>query len=265
MPEDETNRRFWIQQIDDKVDQLSTPYDDPKMKEKLQMLVKRYPSYKRNQAHICSFFVKGTCTRGSNCPYRHEMPEEEEKLDENGKKIKGQSVEQSIRDRFHGVNDSLASKMISKVKKREKPDPPENKEITTLFIGGVDETISESDIIEFFLKYGKVKHIRIRLKSSCAFICFEERSSAEIAVDHLYDKLYIKEKRLKLLWAKDQLDPTKHKQNKRTHGDVQALADQDKVNALTTGKNQGHGGKLIIEEKQYYPSMDPANYVSHIF
>lgn len=52
MPEDDTNRQFWIQQIDDKVDQLSTPYDDPKLKEKLQMLVKKYPSYKRNQAHI---------------------------------------------------------------------------------------------------------------------------------------------------------------------------------------------------------------------
>ena len=32
------------------------------------------PYYKRNRAHICSFFVKGECKRGEECPYRHEMP-----------------------------------------------------------------------------------------------------------------------------------------------------------------------------------------------
>lgn len=136
------------------------------MKDKLALLVKKYPSYKRNQAHICSFFVKGECHRGDNCPYRHEMPDEEEiKYDEDGKRIKNLSVEQSIRDRFNGVNDSLANKMISKIKKFEKPNAPENKKITTLFIGGVEDDLSEKDIIEFFTKYGKIKGIRIRQKS----------------------------------------------------------------------------------------------------
>lgn len=255
MPTDEINRQFWIQQIDEKVDQFSTPYDDPKLKEKLQMLVKKYPSYKRNQAHICSFFVKGTCNRGANWPYRHEMPDEEEKHG------KGQSVEQSIRDRFHGVNDPLAAKMIGKIKKHEKPSPPENKNITTLFIGGVDETLPESDIVEFFKKYGKVKGIRIRLKSNWAFIWFAERSSAEIAIDHLYDKLFINEKQLKLLWAKDQLDPSKHKQSKPT--DLASKIESEKANALTSGRSLDDG-RLVIEEKGYYPSMDMANYVSTI-
>lgn len=259
MPTDDVNKQYWIQQLDEKADQLATPYDDPKLKEKLQLLVKKYPSYKRNQAHICSFFVKGQCNRGSTCPYRHEMPEEEEKLDENGNKIKGQSVEQSIRDRFHGVNDSLAGKMLNKVKKNEKPSPPENKNITTLFIGGVDEGLSESDIVEFFKKYGKVQGIRMRLKANCAFICFEERSSAEIAIDHLFNKLFIKEKKLKLLWAKDQLDPKKHKEAKRSRDDYEGKLDSEKVQALTSGKNYDDG-KLVIEEKGYYPSMDPANY-----
>jgi pre-mRNA-splicing factor RBM22/SLT11 len=225
---------------------------NPEMKDKLALLVKKYPSYKRNQAHICSFFVKGECHRGDNCPYRHEMPEEEEvKLDENGKKIKNLSVEQSIRDRFNGVNDSLANKMISKIKKFEKPNPPENKKITTLFIGGVEDDLSEADILEFFTKYGKIKGMRIRQKSKWAFICFEERSSAEIAIDHLFSKLYIKEKQLKLLWAKDQLDP--RKQNKRSREE-------------SKDDNNSKQWKLVIDEtKNYYPSMDPANYVSLIF
>lgn len=231
------------------------------MKEKLELLSKKYPSYKRNQAHICSFFVKGHCNRGDNCPYRHEMPDEEEiKVDENGKKIKNLSVEQSIKDRFFGVNDPLAGKLLTKIKKHEKPEPPENKKITTLFIGGVDEDLSETDIVEFFKKYGKVKGIRIRQKSKCAFICFEERSAAELAVDHLYSKLFIKEKPLKLLWAKDQLDPNKHK--KRTNEELQNMSEASKLNSMIGNQNSG---KLVIEEdKGYYPSMDPANYVSII-
>ena len=28
----------------------------------------------RNRAKICTFFVRGECKRGAECPYRHEMP-----------------------------------------------------------------------------------------------------------------------------------------------------------------------------------------------
>lgn len=243
-------------------DVVKRDYKDPEIKEKLALLAKKYPSYKRNQAHICSFFVKGECNRGENCPFRHEMPDEEEvKVDENGKKIKNQSVEQSIRDRFNGVNDSLATKMITKIKKHEKPDAPENKKITTLFIGGVDEDLEETDIVEFFKKYGKVMGIRVRHKSKCAFICFDERSSAELAIDHLFNKLFIKEKRLKLLWAKDQLDLSKNNKRSRVEGNNQTGGDKSGSSAA----NQSTGRLIISDEKGYYPSMDPSNYVSSFF
>lgn len=41
----------------------------------------------RNRAPICSFFVKGECKRGAECPYRHEMPST------------GELAEQNIKDR----------------------------------------------------------------------------------------------------------------------------------------------------------------------
>lgn len=50
-------------------------YDPNKLtassREVLQRLARSEPYYKRNRPHICSFFVKGECTRGSNCPYRY--------------------------------------------------------------------------------------------------------------------------------------------------------------------------------------------------
>lgn len=42
--------------------------------ELLMKLARTTPYYKRNRAHICSFWVKGECKRGEECPYRHEMP-----------------------------------------------------------------------------------------------------------------------------------------------------------------------------------------------
>lgn len=48
------------------------------------------PYYKRNRAHICSFYVRGECTRGAECPYRHEMP------------VTGELSQQNIKDRYYG-------------------------------------------------------------------------------------------------------------------------------------------------------------------
>ena len=36
----------------------------------LLKLARTQPYYKRNRPHICSFFVKGECKRGEECPYR---------------------------------------------------------------------------------------------------------------------------------------------------------------------------------------------------
>eukprot|EP00755_Sulcionema_specki_P014476 Sspe_Gene.9282::Locus_3120_Transcript_1_1_Confidence_1.000_Length_1027::g.9282::m.9282/K12872/RBM22, SLT11; pre-mRNA-splicing factor RBM22/SLT11 len=68
--------------------------------EDLQRLARTTPYYKRNRPHICSFFVKGECRRGKECPYRHEMPEG------------GELSEQNIKDRYYGTNDPVANKIF---------------------------------------------------------------------------------------------------------------------------------------------------------
>ena len=39
----------------------------------LMKLARSAPYYKRNQPHICSFYVKGECKRGEECPYRYDF------------------------------------------------------------------------------------------------------------------------------------------------------------------------------------------------
>lgn len=77
----------------------------------------------RNRAPICSFFVKGECKRGAECPYRHEMP------------TTGELANQNIKDRYFGVNDPVAKKMMGRVHNLPQLQPPEDTSITTLFVG----------------------------------------------------------------------------------------------------------------------------------
>lgn len=79
-------------------------------------LARNTPYYKRNAPHICSFFVKGECTRGDTCPYRHEMPAAAENDD---------LAHQNIVDRYKGENDPVAEKMLKKVD-NFKPRAPED-------------------------------------------------------------------------------------------------------------------------------------------
>lgn len=37
----------------------------------LTKLARKAPYYKRNRPHVCSFWVKGECKRGEECPYRY--------------------------------------------------------------------------------------------------------------------------------------------------------------------------------------------------
>ena len=74
----------------------------------------------RNRAPICSFFVKGECKRGAECPYRHEMP------------TTGDLAKQNIKDRYYGTNDPVAHKMMAQANALPKLVPPEDTTITTL-------------------------------------------------------------------------------------------------------------------------------------
>ncbi|KAF9597770.1 hypothetical protein IFM89_021537, partial [Coptis chinensis] len=49
-------------------------YDKACPNDTILKLQRTTPYYKRNIAHVCSLYVRGECTRGVECPYRHEMP-----------------------------------------------------------------------------------------------------------------------------------------------------------------------------------------------
>jgi hypothetical protein len=83
----------------------------------LKQLARTDPYYKRNRPHICSFFVKGECTRGAECPFRHEMP------------VNNELSHQNIQDRYHGRNDPVAKKIMSAHAESQGLKPPDDETI----------------------------------------------------------------------------------------------------------------------------------------
>lgn len=108
----------------------------------------------RNKSHVCSFFVRGDCNRGLTCPYRH--TDITDKDLECMKKGFG-SVEDRIKQRYHGFSDPIATKILSRIEDKPKtPQAPADQTITTLFIGGVTPEVSQQDLQKQFSTFGKL-------------------------------------------------------------------------------------------------------------
>uniref|UniRef100_A0A8R1XZ04 C3H1-type domain-containing protein n=1 Tax=Onchocerca volvulus TaxID=6282 RepID=A0A8R1XZ04_ONCVO len=72
----------------------------------LKKFAENQPYYQRNKPHICSFSIEGECRRGEECPYRHEKPSDPD----------DRLSHQNILDRYHGNNDPVAKKLLTRAK-----------------------------------------------------------------------------------------------------------------------------------------------------
>lgn len=86
----------------------------------LKQLARTDPYYKRNKPHVCSFFAKGECKRGDECPYRHEIPQTNE------------LSHQNIQDRYHGHNDPVARKILATNAENRGLRPPDDNTVVSM-------------------------------------------------------------------------------------------------------------------------------------
>jgi pre-mRNA-splicing factor RBM22/SLT11 len=213
LPTNEVNRDFYMQGVEkelalhggtETVGQLAQA---SKTSDMLTKLARPAPYYKRNRAHICSFWVKGSCTRGATCPYRHEMPH-----DPNGPLAK-----QNMKDRYYGVNDPVAAKMLARYEGKA-PEAPSDKAVTTLYVAGFDKSlIADADLRDHFARYGEVRSVNISDKGSVAFIEMAARDSAEKAIEANANKLVMRGKKLKVDWCRSKIDALNIERNASEH------------------------------------------------
>ncbi|KAG1294665.1 hypothetical protein G6F66_005006 [Rhizopus arrhizus] len=224
-PSTNINRQYYAQNVARNTEGSEELYNPgriaPESKEMLNQLSRKEPYYKRNRAHVCSFFLKGECNRGDACPYRHEEPTET-------------NVKQNFKDRYHGINDPVAQKMLNRA--RHNLSPPEDKSITSLFITGVEEDISQEDLNEYFSVFGDIKSIIVAHKKKCAFVNFATRMSTELAAAKIAeDGLILKEHSLVVVWAKPKPQESK-KQDDRSRKTLPVLKTDREVEEEGLGR-----------------------------
>ncbi|KAG0206861.1 RNA binding motif protein 22 [Mortierella sp. GBA30] len=208
-------------------------------REMLKKLQRKEPYYKRNRQHICSFFVKGNCTRGAECPYRHEMPQE------------GELANQNIKDRYYGTNDPVARKMLSGPRAGgagRQFTPPEDKTVTSLFVTGIMETITEQDLRGFFYVFGEIKSVVVVHKSKCAFVNFTTRAGAELAFEKSGGGVNLQGVPLRVSWARSRPVGARSEQKGEAEPTPAAV-----MSALQAGPPPPPGSSSSFA----YPSQDP--------
>ncbi|KIY72035.1 pre-mRNA-splicing factor SLT11 [Cylindrobasidium torrendii FP15055 ss-10] len=178
-PTSDINREYYAQNMESKFDGdkslLGSSRTTSVGKEMLKQLARTDPYYKRNRPKICSFFVKGECNRGSDCPYRHEMP------------ANNDLANQNIQDRYYGNSDPVARKIMSSHAETKGLKPPEDETVTSLFLSSLSPESTEDSIratVIRSLPSIDASHIRSIVhvaKTRCAFVNFKDRMSAETA------------------------------------------------------------------------------------
>lgn len=253
LPKDEVNRAYYNQCLDKAIAESDPNEAVGALKAKppsdtLAKLARTSPYYKRNRAHICSFWVKGECRRGEECPYRHDKPSDPD----------DPLSDQNLKDRYYGSNDPVAEKLLKRAAEMPRPTPPEDKSITTVYVGNVGEKITEKDLRDHFYQFGEIRTIHLVPKQSCAFITYTTRTAAEMAVEKSFQKLVIHGQKLVIRWGRSQAK----RGASATEGKPQVFAPVPGLpigppDYFSLGSSEASSSSGSATSTIHYPSQDP--------
>lgn len=200
MPKSDVNKEYYTQNMEREMalgDGTSPGGAVGKVSAHSDMLLKlarTTPYYKRNRPHICSFWVKGECKRGEECPYRHEKPSDPD----------DPLANQNMKDRFYGIADPVAEKMMERYNTMPALELPEDKSITTLYAGNLGDKVTEQELRDHFWQFGEIRSISMQQKQQYAFIQYTTRDGAEKAAEKSFNKLILQGRRITIKWGHGQ-------------------------------------------------------------
>jgi len=93
---------------------------------------------------------------------------------------------------------------LKRVAEMPKPIAPEDKSITTVYIGNVGESITEKHLTDYFYQFGEIRSVNLIPKQNCAFVTYTTREATEAAIDKSFQKLTINGQKLIIKWGKSQ-------------------------------------------------------------
>lgn len=107
--------------------------------------------------------------------------------------------------------------------------PPADKNITSLFVTGVEDDLPEHEIRTYFAKFGKLRSVVCSHRSHCAFINYMTRNEAEAAAEACQGKAVVAAVPLRVQWGKPKVLDTMDRDQRM----AQARAGRDTARAIT--------------------------------
>jgi pre-mRNA-splicing factor RBM22/SLT11 len=160
-------------------------------KELLKKMARQDPYHNPHRMQYCALFAKGSCKRGSSCPYKHELYTES-----NATTQDKQDLELAI------LKDLSADTLVRKTKEMVLLTPPIDQSVTSLFLTGVEADLQESDLRDHFYAFGELKSIVMVRRSKCAFVNYVTRAATELAAENCLHGVNLKGHRLRVAWAR---------------------------------------------------------------
>lgn len=202
VPQSMANRSWYTAQQERALAQGQTMVGEanPLAVAKLEEMANMAPRYERNMAKLCSFFARGECNRGANCPFRHEMPR-----DRNDPMSK-----QNTKDRFYGSSDPVANKILGRQRRKEEEVKQEDadgydKARATLYLRFQGDApypnLTEGDIRDKFYSFGEIVSVRIQADKGQAFVEYTEPDACELAIASMNRKELL-ERNMYVKWAR---------------------------------------------------------------
>ncbi|KAI9717353.1 MAG: Pre-mRNA-splicing factor slt11 [Chrysothrix sp. TS-e1954] len=148
--------------------------------------------------------------------------------------------------------------------------PPDDRNIKSLFVVGVEDDLPEYKIREFFEKFGRLQSVVCSHRAHCAYINYNGRKSAEEAANGCRGRAVVAGCPLRVTWGKpktlDTTDREERMANARAGRDAVGPAGSKRnAAALTAGDEQGQAAStqdldgLIAAPP---PGQDEVNYAS---
>jgi pre-mRNA-splicing factor RBM22/SLT11 len=220
LPSEDANRQYFVQNAQTLMHGNASIVDYQKTESTARKLVRELSKIdpeKTGLKPICSYFLQGHCYRGDSCPYRHEKGigsiATTALLGQPEQKIHKSSLRED-RFRFYNtadddykVHENVASGLLlnalsdNEIKKQEIPEAPIDPSITSLFVSGIDDSLSEQQLKDHFNRYGSIQKIVRSEALQGAYIVYHTRSSAEKALKATYFSCRIGDVELEVRWG----------------------------------------------------------------
>jgi len=156
---------------------------------------------------LCLGWVKGSCPRGAECGFRpccgaYVFPELNEGDSSRLIGLLEKRGPRGVSNLDKPVFDTLlnACREAIRVRKENQLRPPDDQTVKTLYVAGVDDSISNEDLKREMGNFGAAIRVQ-RAGATRAFVEFKSRQGAEAASNQLQGTLLLNGLRLKVGWA----------------------------------------------------------------